>query len=157
MRKMQPFARQRAALPGKTDNYIPVEERILTKNWHDDGRAPKVSQILSEDFHFMMRCLYLYLPAPATPTNSSKTEDRFAHVYVMKFGQFAIKNRYVRQLQGVRRLPQEQGFPAVHAWLEMKVLGKRDPFGWRDYALSPQKIHEVCFRASQDWWYGWRA
>ena len=105
----------------------------------------------------MMRCLYLYLPAPATPTNSSKTEDSFAHVYGMKFGQFAIKNRYVRQLQGVQRLPQEQGFPAVHAWLEEKVLGKRDPFGWKGYALSSHKIHEVCFRASQVWWYGWRA
>ena len=151
IKRMQPFARQRRPLPNKPDNYLSVEKRVLHKLWHPKGHAPKATQTLSEDFHFMMRCLHGYLPSPAVPTKSSKSEDRFVQQYGMQFGTFAINGRYTRFLDGEQRLPKDQGFDALHAWLTEKVICKPDPFGWKAYSLTPTKIKEVSSKATKDW------
>ena len=91
IRTMQPFVRQRAPLPDRPDNYMPVDERARRNKWHPQGGPPKAKPKLSEDFHFLMRCLYPHLPKPAVETKSSKSEDRFANVYGLKFGTFAHK------------------------------------------------------------------
>ena len=111
---MQPFARQRAPREGKRDTYISVEDRARRNGgageWHPQGGPPKAKPKLSEDFHFLMRCLHAYLPEPLIPTNSSASEDRFAHQYGMKFGKFAERRGYLCFVHGVQRLPKDQGF-----------------------------------------------
>ena len=158
LRRMQPFARQRKANPDKPDNYISVDDRWRRpeeKRWHQDGGPPRAKKKLSEDFHFMMRCLHFHLPKPKVHTNSSKSEDRFAHVYGMRFGDFANEKGYCRFLGGEKRLPKDKGFEAVKAWLIEKVIGKKDPFGWKGYSLTHEKIAMVSYRASNDWSDGW--
>ena len=108
-----------------------------------------------EDFHFMMRCLYRYIPMPAFPTNSSRTEDRFVQVYGLRFGEFAERQGYLRLLDGEQRLLKEYGFDALHEWLTNKVIGRTDPFGWRGYTLTSDQIRKVSDQASHDWRLGW--
>ena len=152
---MQPFARQRAPLPDRPDNYMPVDERARRNEWHPQGGPPKAKPKLSEDFHFLMRCLHSYLPSPAVATNSSTSEDRFAQTYGLKFGKFAQNRGYIRILEGEQRLPKDHGFNALLEWLTEKVIGKTDPFGWKGYSLTSDQIREVSSLASKNWVDGW--
>ena len=116
---------------------------------------PQAKPKLSEDFHFLMRCLYSYLPKPEVATRSSKTENRFAQQYGLKFGTFAHTKGYECFLEGEQPLPEDQGFNALHEWLTDKVIGQKEPFGWKDYSLTLEQIRSVCTQASEDWQEGW--
>ena len=120
------------------------------------GRAPRVSQKLSEDFHFMMRCLHTHLPPPKNKTRIADDKERFVQVYGMKFGQYAMKNKYCCHHEGELRLLQDQGWYALDKWLTLKI-DERDPFGWKGYSLSSYDIRNVCYLAIQDWQNGWRS
>ena len=131
-----------------------VEQRVLEEDWHEDGRPPRVSQKLSEDFHFMMRCLHTHLPSPKNKTRIADNEERFAQVYGMKFGQHAMKNKYCCDHEGELRL--YHGWYALHTWLTQKI-GEKDSFGWKGYSLSSDDIWNVCYLAIHDWQNGWRS
>ena len=155
IRMMQPFARQRAPLPNKTDNYMPVDERVQRKIWHPKGGPPHAKPKLSEDYHFLMRCLHSHLPMPAVESRVATDEGRFAQQYGIKFGKFAENRGYVRLLNGEKRLQKDHAFNALHKWLTEKVIGQTAPFGWEGYSLTEQQILEVSSGASKDWVDGW--
>ena len=119
------------------------------------GRAPRVSQKLSEDFHFMMRCLHTHLPPPKNKTRIADDKERFAQVYGMKFGQHAMKNKYCCDHEGELRLLQDRGWCALYIWLTLKI-DEKDPSAWEGYSLSSHDMWICCYFAIKEWEKGWR-
>ena len=157
VRKMDPWCRHRAPLDAAHDTYKPLAARIHDSDWHHSGGPPRECPELSEDAHFMMRCLHRHLPRHIIkrPTRSSTNEDRFARNYGRKFATFARERGAVERVDAAPRMRVDAALPVLRSWLETKVDGSSNTFDWAGFTMSPGDITRTTEKAYADWLSGY--
>ena len=156
-RRMEAWARRRLPPNPEHDSYESLASRLWNNRWHQKGGPPRETVELSEDGHFMMRCLYRQLPLESItkPTNASKSEDRFARVYGPKFTAFARTERTVEWNGHCWRVRRDMMLAVVQKWLGLKVWADGNSFQWQGFTMSPSQISHCTEQAFAAWLAGY--
>ena len=119
---------------------------------------PAVPAELSEDAHFMMRCLFRCLPLDriTKQTNSSMSEDCFARKSGRKFATCAEERDAVGSICNVRRIRKDAILRIVRRWLNSKVGERWNTFQWEGFTMSRDELASVTGKAHADWLAGYR-
>ena len=157
LKKMDPFARHRRPAPHENNHFKSVQERYDDWDWHKNHGPPKENAQLSEDLHFMLRCLYDKLPLDRVTkhTKSSRTEDQFVRNYAIKFGVMARELAAVDKINDVERLNLSQAQDVLHAWLKSKVWANGNSFQWQGFHMTAEEITTATKKAHRSWLAGY--
>ena len=156
-RRMEAWARRRLPPNPECDNYQSLLSRLHNNQWHPRGGPPRETAELTEDGHFMLRCLYRQFPLAiiTKPTNSSKSEDRFARAYGRKFTTFAREALAVEWVGYCWRIRRDMMLAVVRKWLATKVTATGNTFQWEGFQMNQDTFARVTEKAFAEWLAGY--
>ena len=155
---MAPWTRRRLPPRPDRDAYESLASRIENQRWHPQGGPPRETVEVSEDAHFMLRCLYRHLPLEriTKPTKSSKSEDIFARNYGRKFATYIREYEAVVWTGRCWRVRTDMMLPLVRSWFETKVTESGNTFQWVGFKMETTELFRITGIAHDDWLAGYR-